>query len=96
MKTEPSKIVISADGSGYVKDLRWFSWGKATTHGTGILEINNCNPSCAEGTFTGYQATMKLSGLTPYGNEKQAYADMLISAPSAPYPPDTFRTGLVP
>jgi serine/threonine-protein kinase len=96
MKTEPAKIITSADGSGYVKDLQWSDWGKATTQGAGILEVNDCNPSCAEGTFTGYQAAITLSVLTPYGNQKQAYADMAISAPGAPYTPETFRTGLVP
>ena len=96
MKTEPAKIITSADGSGYVKDLQWSGWGKATAQGAGILEIDDCNPSCAEGTFTGYQATITLSVLTPYGKQKQAYADMVISAPGAPYTPETFRTGLVP
>jgi serine/threonine protein kinase len=96
MKTEPAKIITSADGSGYVKDLQWSDWGKAMTQGAGILEVDNCNPSCAQGAYAGYQATITLSVLTPYGNKKQAYADMVVSAPGAPYPPETFRTGLVP
>jgi hypothetical protein len=60
------------------------------------LEVNDCNPSCAQGTDIGYAATITLSGLTPYGNQKQAYAVMAVAAPSAPFPPSTFDTGLVP
>ena len=96
MKTEPARIITSADGSGYLKDLTWSGWGSATAQGAGILEVNDCNPSCAQGTDIGYAATITLSGLTPYGNQKQAYAVMAVVAPSAPFPPSTFDTGLVP
>lgn len=96
MKTEPAQIFTSADGSGYIKDLTWSSWGTATAQGAGILEIDDCNPNCAQGTYTGYPATITLSGLAPYGNHKQAYADIAVAAPSAPYPPPAFDTGLVP
>lgn len=97
MKTEPSTIITSGDGSGYLKDLTWSGWGRSTTQAAGMLEVDNCNPSCAGGTYTGYQAAVKLSGLTPYGsNGKEAYADMVVSAPSASDPTETFRTGLVP
>jgi len=96
MKTEPAKIITSADGSGLVQNLTWSGWGSATALGTGTLEIDDCNPNCAQGTYTGYPATVTLTNLTPYGNEKQAYADMEIRAPSAPYPAESFTTGLVP
>ena len=96
MKTEPTQIVTSADGSGYVKYLTWSGWATSTAHGTGVLEVDNCTPNCAEGTYSGYPATITLSGLTPYGHGKQAYSVMVISAPSAPYPQEPFTTGLVP
>ncbi len=96
MKTEPTQIVTSADGSGYVKYLTWSGWATPTAHGTGVLEVDNCTPNCAEGTYSGYPAAITLSGLTPYGHGKQAYSVMVISAPSAPYPQEPFTTGLVP
>jgi serine/threonine-protein kinase len=96
MKTEPARIFTSADGSGYLKNLTWSGWGSATAQGTGTLEVDDCSPDCADGTFTGYPATATLSGLTPYGSDKQAYADMVVSAPTAPFPPQAFRKGLVP
>ena len=99
MKTEPTQIVTTADGSGYVKNLTWSGWGSATATGTGTLEIDNCNPNCAQGTFTGYPATVTLSGLTGFGQGEQAYSVMVVSAPSAPGPasaPESFTKGLVP
>jgi hypothetical protein len=42
-------------------------------------------PNCAQGTFTGYPATITLTNLTPYGNGLQAYADVSVSSPTSPY-----------
>ena len=96
MRTEPARIIVSADGSGYLTNLTWSGWGSVTAIGTGTLEADDCNPNCAEGTYTGYPATVTLSDLTPYGNGKQAYANMKVSSPSAANTPETFSTGLVP
>ena len=54
----PAQIVTAADGSGYMKDITWPRWGNTTATGTGTLEIDNCVPDCATGTFTGYPATV--------------------------------------
>jgi serine/threonine protein kinase len=96
MKTEPAQIVTSGDGSGFVKGLTWSGWGTAVALGSGLLEIDNCIPDCAQGTFTGYPATVTLSGLTPYGSGAEAYANMTITAPGSPAPHESFDTGLVP
>jgi hypothetical protein len=84
MRTEPAQVLVSADGSGYVHDLTWSGWGGATARGAGTLEVDNCSPNCAQGTYTGYPATVTLSRLTPYGSGRRAYADMVISVPAAP------------
>ncbi len=89
-------IITSADGSGLVQKLIWSGWGSATAQGFGLLEIDNCNPDCAQGPYTSYPATVTLSQLTPYGHGKQAYAQMVISAPSGPHPAQSFSANLVP
>jgi hypothetical protein len=96
MKTEPSQIVNSGDGTTYVKVLTWSAWGSSTATGSGTLELNNCTPSCAAGTYTGYPATVTLSGLVSYSSSAQAYASMVISAPGSPNPTETYTSGLVP
>ena len=96
LQTEPSKIAVSADGSGYVKDLTWSGWGTANATGTGTLEVDNCNPNCAQGHDTPYAATVTLTQLAPYGNGEQAYSAMAIRVPGAPSLSETFSTHLVP
>jgi hypothetical protein len=85
MKTEPTSIINSGDGSVFVADISWTNWGLAIATGSGTLKVDNCNPNCAQGTLTGYRATITVSDLTPYGGTKQGYADMTISAPSDNY-----------
>jgi serine/threonine protein kinase len=96
MKTEPVQIVTSADGSGYVDGITWTSWGQATATGTGTLQVDNCTPSCATGTYTGYPATITISGLVAYRSGADAYSSMIVSAPTSPNEEETFTSGLVP
>ena len=90
MRSEPAQVDVSADGSGFVAGLSWSGWGTATAQGTGTLNVNNCDPNCAQGTFTGYPATVMLTNLTPYGNGLQAYADMTVSSPTSAYGTRTY------
>lgn len=95
MKTEPTSIVLSGDGSTFVRHLTWTGWGESAAQGTGTLESDNCKPSCAKGSLNAYQATISLSDLTSYGNGKHAYADMLVNAPAAAYASNDYQN-LVP
>jgi hypothetical protein len=86
MRTQPVRIVTSGDGSAYLDRLTWAGWGSPTARAVGVDEVNDCVPSCASGTFTGYPATVKLTDLTRYGNDGlQGYGTIIISTPAAPY-----------
>jgi serine/threonine protein kinase len=82
MEVQPKQITDSGDGSGYVKDLVWSDWGSAQATATGTQEVNDCNPNCAQGSFTGYPATVTLAGLTAYGTGLEAYSTIVIQSPS--------------
>jgi hypothetical protein len=84
MQVRPKNIGLAADGTGSVNNLVWSGWGSPRATAIGILEINNCNPNCAQGTFTGYPATVTLAGLTPYGTGLEAYSTIVVQSPSAP------------
>jgi hypothetical protein len=85
MRSEPPVITLDADGNAYAKDLTWTGWNTTTAQGTGTLEIDNCQPDCADGTVTGYPATVTASDLMPYGsNGAEAYTSMTVFAPTAP------------
>lgn len=86
---------VSADGTAVVKDITWTDWGSTTAHGTGTLYTSNCNPSCAEGTYTGYPASITVSGITSYGQGTSAYSLVEVQAPDLPYN-KSFTDGLVP
>jgi hypothetical protein len=83
MKAEPASIILSGDSSVFVRHLTWTGWGSPTAQGTGIMERDDCNPSCAQGALHAYQATISLSDLTSYGSGEQAYATMVVTAPTA-------------
>jgi Protein kinase domain len=95
MEVRPDQITDSGDGSGYVKDLVWTNWGGSQATATGTEEVDNCNPSCAQGTFTGYPATVTLAGLTPYGTGLEAYSTIVIQSPAANLT-ETYTTDTVP
>jgi hypothetical protein len=51
-RTGPSEVVLScADGNAYVSGITWSSWTATSAQGTGTLNLNNCIPDCAGGTF---------------------------------------------
>ena len=84
MKVEPGSILVSGDGSGFIKDVTWTHWGTASALGHGRLEIDNCQPNCAQGTYHGYAATVDLSYPKPYQGGR-AYSYMVVGAPGAHY-----------
>jgi hypothetical protein len=59
---KPSAITIAcSDGTEYLTKLKWSSWTRSGASGTGVDEVNPCNPDCAQGHFKGYAVTVKLS-----------------------------------
>jgi hypothetical protein len=97
MQIEPTRIYTTGDGSGFVDNITWTGWATATARGLGVLEVDNCTPTCAAGAYTGYRATITLTDLVGYGGGgKHAYAKMVVRAPGYPYKLAPFTTGLVP
>lgn len=50
-------------GSMMIEDLQWTGWGSTETRATGTINLNTCEPSCAEGTFYPYPLEIAASGL---------------------------------
>src|ERR1035437_1681718 len=59
---EPTTIfvgcAISADNLG---NIQWGSWTMTNATGTGTHNINNCEPDCAQGTFSSFPVEVTLS-----------------------------------
>lgn len=53
VKVRPRRIVFTcADGNLYMTSLRWRRWNHSRQAvGRGVFNFNDCEPSCADGTF---------------------------------------------
>ena len=72
VKVRPKQIVYSGDGSGFLAgpgragrrpkpgNLTWSSWTSKAAQGTGDDWLNNCEPDCADGSFSQHAVTIKL------------------------------------
>jgi hypothetical protein len=59
--TKPTDLTIACgDGNDYLKSLRWTFWSDAVAKGSGVEEVNDCNPYCAAGKFHSYPVTVTL------------------------------------
>lgn len=66
----PARYVLAcADANTYFVDITWTSWGAASAAARATFVQNNCAPTCAEGKFVSYPATLSLSvpKTTKYG-----------------------------
>ncbi|HSH34146.1 MAG TPA: hypothetical protein VLB31_11025 [Actinomycetota bacterium] len=52
LRTAPRSILFACgDGNFFVDHLTWFRWHRWKAVGGGLFHLNDCRPSCAEGTF---------------------------------------------
>jgi hypothetical protein len=68
----PKQIVYTGDGSGFLAgpgkagrrpkpgNLKWSSWTSGAAQGSGDDWLNNCQPSCAAGTFSQHAVSITL------------------------------------
>jgi hypothetical protein len=69
----PSDLTIACgDGNFGLARMRWSSWGRASTSGTGVVRANDCTPNCAAGRFHEYAVVATASRLrTCLGGRRQ-------------------------
>jgi len=58
---EPASLSFGGAADVTVFAIIWRSWGHHQATGTGITNVNDCNPDCADGTITTYSASITLS-----------------------------------
>jgi hypothetical protein len=79
---DPASIPVAcADGSAVLTHLTWSSWTGSQASGHGTLELNDCTPSCADGTFSPYAAIVTLTDPMASRTQGQVFASMAVSAP---------------
>lgn len=60
-RVRPSEIIFAADGNWDVTGLHWHGWGTGVARSDGTSHVNDCIPSCAQGTITPVPAHVTLS-----------------------------------
>ena len=64
---KPEAITLTCgDGGMYLDQIEWQSWGVDGAEGTGIYNVNDCNPDCADGTMLNAKVKFSLTSLTEY------------------------------
>jgi len=58
---KPSSYVLTcADDGSFLYHLKWASWTAQRATASGVHELNDCTPNCAEGKFRKYPAVITL------------------------------------
>jgi hypothetical protein len=69
LEVKPTTITYTGDGTGFLggaharnqnSGVHWTKWTTHVVLGTAFNQLNNCNPSCAVGTFRGYRVKLEL------------------------------------
>jgi hypothetical protein len=80
---EPREIVLACADFGIVaRDLKWNDWGDAVTDATGTAAINDCFPSCAEGSVDDYPIRVILSAIQTCADGQRRYTRLSYELPS--------------
>ena len=82
LRYRPTRIIYTGDGSSYVDHLRDRSYGGARASAVGIDQVDDCEPSCASGTYHPVPARVTLSHLARCRG-RRIYAVFKIDAPGA-------------
>jgi hypothetical protein len=62
ISAKPTGLVLScADANTALEMLKWTAWGQSTARATGTFSENDCSPTCVEGMYHRYKATVTLS-----------------------------------
>src|SRR5580700_7864719 len=51
-QVRPGTFDLFCDGSGSFTKLHWSVWNTSTATATGVLYVDNCEPNCAQGTWS--------------------------------------------
>lgn len=81
----PGDVLLACgDGNDRIGGLTWSSWGRNSAVGTGYEEVNDCDPTCVDGTFHTYPVTVALSGSSPWpGNPHlRRYTELTLGYPA--------------
>jgi hypothetical protein len=85
--SRPKQLTLTcADANAVLGGLRWSSFGGATAKARGTLEMNRCEPNCAQGKVARYPIAATARGIRKCAHGLRVYNRLTLS----------FTTGRVP
>ncbi len=67
-QTAPATVTLTCgDGNTYLTGLRWTHWNTGTASASGTLNVNTCEPNCADGHLETFPASLQVSGAKACG-----------------------------
>jgi hypothetical protein len=90
-KVAPVSVILAcADAGLFAKQLVWRDWGAEQAHATGVLSVNTCDPSCAEGNREEYPVQLTANRLLDCDYGKPQYTHVTYTLPAdSPFEPGT-------
>lgn len=73
--------VLCGDGNFRVVHLRWRSWTRTSATGRGTAKVNNCKPTCADGSIESFKAKLVASRPKTCANGKREFVRLTYSFP---------------
>ena len=94
-KFEPRDVIFACgDASFGIRNVTWSTWSQKTALGSGVGEVNDCNPSCVQGQTKNGPMDIRLNKPRTCRNGRRLFTQLTFTwtaqAPSGP------STGTIP
>jgi hypothetical protein len=76
-RVQPKSLYLTADGTLYVGNLVWSTWGGPSAQGRGRAEYHGCTPSCAAAKVHHAQVRVRLTKIRSC-HGKRYYTDVTL------------------
>jgi hypothetical protein len=89
-------ILTCGDAGSVLSQLSWSSWTPAQATATGVHQLNDCTPNCAEGKFRDYPAVITFWRSEPVpGHPGEKYFTRITVRYTGPRPPAYTSNGIL-
>jgi hypothetical protein len=93
-QVRPRTFDLFCDGSGSFTGLRWSVWNASTATATGVLYVDNCEPNCAQGTWSHRTVDLIFWRSKPVKGHpgERGYSQMTVLYPGQPIGHNTYTS----
>lgn len=83
VETKPKELVLECgDGNEYLDKIKWKKWNKKQATGRATYMVNDCDPTCVDGTWDSYRVKVTLKKPKTQSGER-VYSRVILRFPKA-------------